>query len=82
MQVAPRDRTTNTDISDIYVRARSGEMVQLSNLLGVREGVSPQSLNHFNRIHVCPPLTTPDDEVRMGIAILDEALAEADKYVV
>lgn len=38
--------------------------------------------NHFNRIHVCPPLTTPDDEVRHGIAILDEALAEADKYVV
>ena len=38
--------------------------------------------SHFNRIHVCPPLTTPDDEVRMGIAILDEALAEADKYVV
>jgi taurine--2-oxoglutarate transaminase len=38
--------------------------------------------SHFNRIHVCPPLTTPDDEVRMGLAILDEALAEADKYVV
>jgi taurine--2-oxoglutarate transaminase len=38
--------------------------------------------SHFNRIHVCPPLTTPDHEVKMGIAILDEALTEADKYVV
>jgi len=38
--------------------------------------------SHFNRIHVCPPLTTPDDEVRLGLSILDEALAEADKYVV
>ena len=25
-------------------------MVQLDNLLGVHEGVSPQSLNHFNRL--------------------------------
>jgi len=36
--------------SGIYVRPRSGEMVQLANLLSVREGVSPQTLNHFNRM--------------------------------
>jgi len=33
---------------------------------------------HFNRIHVVPPLTTSDDEVRQGIAILDEVLELAD----
>ena len=49
VQVAPRDRTRPNDISDINVRARSGQMVPLSNLLDVKEGVSPQSLNHFNR---------------------------------
>ena len=32
------------------MRARDGSMVQLDNLLGVHEGVSPQSLNHFNRL--------------------------------
>ena len=50
VQVAPVDRTTPADISDAYVRARDGSMVQLSNLVDVREGVAPQSLNHFNRL--------------------------------
>ncbi|MBJ7262686.1 MAG: efflux RND transporter permease subunit [Burkholderiaceae bacterium] len=50
VQVAPGDRANTADISDIYVRARDGSMVQLDNLLTVEEGVSPQSLNHFNRL--------------------------------
>ena len=41
VQVTPRDRANPTDISGIYVRARDGSMVQLDNLLGVHEGVSP-----------------------------------------
>jgi multidrug efflux pump len=44
------DRTTPADISDMYVRNKAGDMIQLSNLVEVREGVSPQSLNHFNRL--------------------------------
>lgn len=50
VQVAPRDRVNTTDIAGIYVRAADGSMVQLDNLLTVREGVAPQSLNHFNRL--------------------------------
>jgi len=50
VQVTPSDRSNPTDISGIYVRGRDGEMVQLDNLLSVSESVSPQSLNHFNRL--------------------------------
>ncbi len=50
VQVAPLDRTSPADISEIYVRARDGSMVQLANLVDVREGVAPQSLNHFQRL--------------------------------
>jgi len=50
VQVAPLDRTSPADISDIYVRARDGSMVQLANLVTVKEGVAPQSLNHFQRL--------------------------------
>ena len=50
VQVAPVDRMTPADISDSYVRTRDGTMAQLSNLVDVREGVAPQSLNHFNRL--------------------------------
>jgi multidrug efflux pump len=50
VQVAPLDRTSPADISDSYVRARDGSMVQFANLVEVKEGVAPQSLNHFNRL--------------------------------
>ena len=35
---------------------------------------------HFNRMHVVPPCTITADEVREGLAILDEALEVADPY--
>ncbi|MDT4891872.1 MAG: taurine---2-oxoglutarate transaminase [Pseudonocardiales bacterium] len=35
---------------------------------------------HFNRTHVVPPCTTSADEIRAGVAILDEALEVADRY--
>jgi len=69
VQVAPVDRTTPADISDAYVRARDGSMVQLSNLVDVKEGVAPQSLNHFNRLRAVKITAT----LAPGYAI-DEAL--------
>ncbi|HLU19031.1 MAG TPA: efflux RND transporter permease subunit [Pusillimonas sp.] len=50
VQVKKEDRSDPKDISDIYVRTGDGGMVQLSNFLDVNESVSPQSLNHFNRL--------------------------------
>jgi taurine--2-oxoglutarate transaminase len=35
---------------------------------------------HFNRTHVVPPCTTTAEEVREGLAILDEALDVADRH--
>src|SRR5690606_37996530 len=43
-------RSSPQNILDIYVRTKDGGMVQASNFLTVRESVSPQSLNHFNRL--------------------------------
>ena len=43
------------------------------------EGVLPFA--NFNRIHVVPPLNTPDDDVRFGLAALDRALEAAVRYV-
>jgi taurine--2-oxoglutarate transaminase len=37
---------------------------------------------HFNRTHVVPPCTTSAEEVREGLAILDDALTVADTYYV
>jgi len=73
VQVAPLDRTTPADISDSYVRARDGGMVQLSNIVDVREGVAPQSLNHFNRLRAVKVTGT----LAPGYSI-DEALKAMD----
>lgn len=50
VRVAPLSRAEPSDISNIYARTPDGQMVQLSNLVEVSESVSPQSLNHFNRL--------------------------------
>ena len=35
---------------------------------------------NFNRIHVVPPCNTSVDDVRRGLAVIDDALAVADAY--
>ena len=34
-----------------------------------------------NRIHVAPPLNVTDSDAATGLAVLDEALSEADMFV-
>ncbi len=77
VQVAARERNNPHDISDIHVRSSSGQMVQLANLLSVREGVSPQSLNHFNRLRAVTITGTLAPGTSSGEALkaLDEIAA-------
>ena len=49
VQLEAKDRNTPADLTSIYVRARDGSLVQLSNLVRVRETVAAKELNHFNR---------------------------------
>jgi multidrug efflux pump len=49
-QLEPQERATPSDISGLYVRGRQGELVQLSSLAQVSEGLGPQRLFHFNRV--------------------------------
>ncbi|ATE73799.1 aspartate aminotransferase family protein [Lysobacter capsici] len=37
---------------------------------------------HFNRTHVVPPLTISEDDLRKGLAIIDEVLTVTDRYAV
>ena len=50
VQVARNGRDTPERISEINVRNRAGDMVPLSNLLTVKEGVSPRGIAHFQRV--------------------------------
>jgi multidrug efflux pump len=50
VQLEAKDRDTPTNLTSIFVRARDGRLVQLSNLVRMRESVGPKELNHFNRL--------------------------------
>jgi multidrug efflux pump len=69
VQVADSDRRSPTGISDIYVRGKNNEMVQLSNLVVVRESVAPKNLNHFNRIRAATITATLAPGYPLGDAL-------------
>ena len=69
VQVGEGDRRSPADISDIYVRGKNNEMVQLSNLVVVREGVAPKNLNHFNRIRAATITATLAPGYALGDAL-------------
>jgi multidrug efflux pump len=49
VQLEVQNRNTPADLTALYVRARDGRLVQLSNLVAVRETVAAKELNHFDR---------------------------------
>jgi len=48
LQLRPGERATPDAIHGIYVRGKDG-LVQLANLVNIKETVSPKELNHYNR---------------------------------
>ena len=50
VQIADDARRTPEDLSNLFVRASDGSMVQLDNLVQVRETVAAKELNHFNKL--------------------------------
>ena len=50
VQVEDASRTSPSDLSRLYVRSQTGNLVQLSNLVTYDESVVPESFPHFNRL--------------------------------
>ncbi len=48
-QVAREDRNDPLDLQSLYLRSKSGELIQLDNLVKLREESSPPQLYRFNR---------------------------------
>ncbi len=85
VQVAADDRRTPGDLADIYVRGRAsdgarpneGGMIQLSNLVTVRETVAPKELNRFNQFRSATITgnIAPGYSLGEGLAALEAAAA-------
>lgn len=48
-QVDRENRDDPYDISDLYVKSRDGKMVQLGNVVTIKESSNPPTLYHYNR---------------------------------
>ncbi|HTE55818.1 MAG TPA: efflux RND transporter permease subunit [Kofleriaceae bacterium] len=78
VQVENAERRTPDDLSNIFVRARDGQMVQLSNLVDVKETIAAKELNHFNKLRAATISTGLAPGYSMGEALtwMEGALKE------
>ena len=73
-----RDRQTREPL--VPFNAGGADAAPMNEFAGACKERGLWPFTHFNRTHVVPPCTTTADEVREGLAILDEALAVADRH--
>ncbi|HPR89261.1 MAG TPA: efflux RND transporter permease subunit [bacterium] len=76
LQMKPDSRSTPAAIRNLYVRGGTG-VVQLANVVNVRETLAPKELNHFNRVRSA----TITANIAPGHS-LGQALDDMDRIVV
>ncbi|EPZ16883.1 acriflavin resistance protein [Thauera terpenica 58Eu] len=77
VQLDGASRADPRDIRDIYVRARSGDMVPLANVVKVSETIAPRELNHFGqrRSVIISASLAPDFALGEALKWMDQAAA-------
>ncbi len=73
-----RDRDTHEPL--VPFNAAGAAAAPMGELAAACKERGMWPFTHFNRLHVVPPCTTSADELREGLAILDEALKVADQH--
>jgi taurine--2-oxoglutarate transaminase len=74
-----RDRDTREPL--VPFNAVGNAAAPMAQLLAACKERHVWPFTHFNRLHVVPPCTTSDDDARLGLRAIDEALAVTDGYV-
>jgi taurine--2-oxoglutarate transaminase len=73
-----RDRSTREPLVPFNASgAAAAPMAEFAAACKAR-GVWP--FTHFNRTHIVPPCTISEDELREGLAVVDQALEVTDRY--
>ncbi len=78
VKLEDKDRVSPADLTQIYVRNRSGQLIPLSNLVQVEEQVAARELNHFNRFRaaILSARVAPGATLQEALTYLDQAAAE------
>ncbi|HEX2114198.1 MAG TPA: efflux RND transporter permease subunit [Alphaproteobacteria bacterium] len=84
VQLSDSERVSPADLARIYVRARSGDMVALSNLVSVQETVAPKELNHFNKLRSATITATlaPGYTLGEALAFMQEQAAKLPSNII
>jgi len=67
-QLKPQGRSTPDIIGQLYLRGRGG-LVQLANVVTVKETAAPKELNHFNRVRSATITASLAPGVSLGTAL-------------
>ena len=78
VQLDASDRASPTTLDTIYLSSANGQMVQLANLVSVRETVAPQELKRFNQLRSATVSANlaPGFSQGEALAFLDQAARE------
>lgn len=66
VQLEKTDRVTPQDLEKIYVRTREGALVQLGNLVTLRESVTPNQINHYQRMRAATISANLNESLPLG----------------
>jgi len=61
--------------------AYGGTSPEMNELVAECKRLGMLPFNNYNRVHVVPPLNTPDDVLHRGLDILDQAMELTDRHV-
>ncbi len=74
-----RNRQTREQL--VPFNAGGADAAPMAEVVGACKKQGLLVFSHFNRVHVVPPLVTSEEDLRHGLAILDDALTLADAHV-
>jgi multidrug efflux pump len=78
VQMEDDKRRQPSDLTSIYVRGNDNQLVQLSNLVTLRETVAPKELNHFNKLRaaIVNGNIAPGYSLGQALDHIDQVVAE------
>ncbi|MCU0734111.1 MAG: efflux RND transporter permease subunit [Methylotetracoccus sp.] len=78
VKLADSERATPGDVMSLYLRSERGGLVQLANVVDLRERASARELNHFNRLRAATVSANlaPGYTLGQALAALDRVAGE------
>lgn len=74
-----RDQATGEPL--VPYNASGADAAPMAELMARCKSAGVWPMIHFNRLQIAPPLVIDEDDLRRGLAVIDDALAYTDKLV-